>query len=73
MASLFPLISELLPMVMPAEAHIVRADDVDPGKLTANGNVLERPGVVGKCPKMCTSGLPPLPHTPPCEATTLVS
>ncbi|UNI24832.1 hypothetical protein JDV02_010548 [Purpureocillium takamizusanense] len=55
MASLLPLISELLPMILPAETHITRAEQLAPSHPTVEGPVTSRPAVVGRCDKMCAS------------------
>ncbi|OAQ77708.1 cupin domain-containing protein [Purpureocillium lilacinum] len=55
MASLLPLISELLPMILPAETHITRAEQLTPRHPTVEGPVTSRPAVVGRCDKMCAS------------------
>ncbi|KAI1042274.1 hypothetical protein LB505_003099 [Fusarium chuoi] len=49
MSSLLPLISEILPMIMPASANITRAKQLEPTHPTVEGPVIERPAVVGKC------------------------
>ena len=56
MASLLPLISELLPMVMPAPAEVTRAKDLHPVHPTVEGPVLQRDAIMDKCDKMCASG-----------------
>ena len=56
MASLLSLVSELLPMVMPASVDIVRASDLEPTYPTVEGPVIQRQAVVNKCDRMCTSG-----------------
>ncbi|KAJ4004686.1 hypothetical protein NW766_011417 [Fusarium irregulare] len=55
MASLLPLIAEILPMIMPASANITRAKQLEPTHPTVEGPVIERPAVVGKCDNMCVS------------------
>lgn len=56
MSALLPLISEILPMILPASANITRAKQLEPTHPTVEGPVIERPAVVGKCDKMCVSG-----------------
>jgi hypothetical protein len=58
MSSLLPLISEILPMIMPASANITRAKQLEPTHPTVEGPVIERPAVVGKCDNMCVTGKP---------------
>lgn len=56
MASLLPLISELLPMVMPPPAEVIRAKDLQPVHPTVLSPVLQREAIINKCDKMCASG-----------------
>ena len=42
-ASLLPLISELLPMIMPSSTQIVRGKDIEPQHPTVEGPAIERP------------------------------
>ncbi|WAO93610.1 Cupin-2 domain-containing protein [Fusarium falciforme] len=62
MSALLPLISEILPMIMPASANITRAKQLEPAHPTVEGPVIERPAVVGKCDRMCVSVLTARPH-----------
>ena len=55
MSSLLPIISEMLPMMMPASANITRGKELEPSYPTVGGPVVERPAVVGKCDNMCVS------------------
>ncbi|KAG5985462.1 hypothetical protein E4U55_000024 [Claviceps digitariae] len=55
MASFFPLISEILPMVMPASAHVIRAKDIESESPPADGPVTIRPAIVDKCDKMSST------------------
>ncbi|KAM4055994.1 cupin domain-containing protein [Hirsutella rhossiliensis] len=58
MASLLPLISEILPMIMPASAQVMRADQLRPAAAsTLDGPVVTRSAVIDKCDKMCASVL----------------
>ncbi|KJZ75391.1 hypothetical protein HIM_05317 [Hirsutella minnesotensis 3608] len=63
MASLLPLISDILPMVMPASAEVIRADQLQPAQSSGDGSAENRPAVVGKCGKMCASVLTVRPHS----------
>lgn len=54
MASLLPLLSELLPMIMPSSMHIVRAKDIEPQHPTVEGPAIERPAIVDKCSMSAT-------------------
>lgn len=56
MASFIPIISELLPMIMPASTYITTKEELEPVHATVDGPVIERPAVVGRCDKMCASG-----------------
>lgn len=56
MASFIPIISEILPMIMPASTHITTREELEPVHATVDGPVIERPAVVGRCDKMCASG-----------------
>jgi hypothetical protein len=47
-ASLLPLISELLPMIMPSSTQIVRAKDIQPQHPTVEGPAVERPVIFDK-------------------------
>ncbi|KAG6042101.1 hypothetical protein E4U41_005649 [Claviceps citrina] len=55
MASFFPLISEILPMIMPATAHVARAKDIESERPPAEGPVTVRPAIVGKSDKMSST------------------
>ncbi|CAM1508563.1 Fc.00g054110.m01.CDS01 [Cosmosporella sp. VM-42] len=57
MSSLMPIISEILPMIMPAPTRITKAEEIEPPYPTVEGPVIQRPAVVNKCDKMCTSVL----------------
>lgn len=57
MSALIPIISEIIPMMMPSSARIIKARDIDPPYPTVEGPVIQRPAVVGKCDKMCASGM----------------
>lgn len=57
MASLLPLISEILPMIMPASAQVLRADHLRPAATSVvDGPVVTRCAIIDKCDKMCASG-----------------
>ncbi|KAG7294019.1 hypothetical protein NEMBOFW57_004080 [Staphylotrichum longicolle] len=68
MASLLPLIQDILPMILPASVSVTRAADILPpepetqqpteekeGKAAAEVRVISRNAVVDKTDKMCTS------------------
>jgi hypothetical protein len=63
MSALIPIISEIIPMMMPSSACIIKAKDIEPPYPTVEGPVIQRPAVVGKCDKMCASGI--FSHEPP--------
>lgn len=56
MASFFPLISEILPMIMPAATHVTRAGDLEPKRPTVEGPVTVRAAIVDKCDRMSATG-----------------
>ncbi|KID83769.1 Cupin, RmlC-type [Metarhizium guizhouense ARSEF 977] len=57
MASFFPLISEILPMIMPAATHVTRAGDLEPKYPTVvEGPVTVRAAIVDKCDRMSATG-----------------
>ncbi|CAH0023945.1 unnamed protein product [Clonostachys rhizophaga] len=62
MTSFLPLISELLPMILPSSIHVVRAKDLQPKHPTVEGPVLQRQALVGKC-GMCATVLTIRPHS----------
>jgi hypothetical protein len=68
MASLLPIISDIIPMIIPSTTHVVRAADLEPTHPTVEGPVTNRRAIVNKCDKMCASGelarrgAPPLLH-----------
>lgn len=79
MASLIPLIHDILPMIMPSSVHIVKGENVFrwPGKADAKADehsaveqagarndALETNAVVNKSPRMCASGTRRLPAHP---------
>ncbi|KAF7561446.1 hypothetical protein G7046_g2697 [Stylonectria norvegica] len=55
MASLLPLIGDLLPMVMPAATRIIQAKQLEPAYPTVEGPVIQRAAIINKCDKMCAS------------------
>ncbi|OAA52108.1 Cupin, RmlC-type [Metarhizium rileyi] len=57
MASFFPLISEILPMIMPSATHVTRAKDLEPTSPTVEGPVTVRAAVVDKCDRMSATVL----------------
>ena len=79
MASLIPLIHDILPMIMPSSVHIVKGEnvfrspekaDVKAGENSAGEqsrareDALETNAVVNKSPRMCASGRRRLPVRP---------
>jgi hypothetical protein len=65
MASLLPIISDIIPMIIPSTTHVTHARDLEPSHPTVEGPVIKRPAVVGKCDKMCASGELGQPPSPP--------
>lgn len=63
MSALIPILSEILPMIMPATANITKAEQLEPTHPTVEGPVIERPAVVGKCDNMCVSVITTRPHS----------
>ncbi|KAH6982740.1 RmlC-like cupin domain-containing protein [Ilyonectria destructans] len=63
MASLFPLISEILPMIMPSSTRITRAKQLEPAHPTVEGPVIQREAIVNKCDKMCALVLTTRPNS----------
>jgi hypothetical protein len=73
MASLLPLIQDILPMILPASVSVTKATDILPpetqpseGQGGAEGKaagvrVISKNAVVDKTDKMCTSGEPKPP------------
>ncbi|KAL2151181.1 hypothetical protein VTH82DRAFT_6279 [Thermothelomyces myriococcoides] len=63
MASLLPLIQDILPMILPASVTVTKAADILPGGAGSNDataatsgvRVISRNAVVGKADNMCTS------------------
>ncbi|UKZ75792.1 hypothetical protein TrVFT333_003486 [Trichoderma virens FT-333] len=56
MSSLLPLISEILPMILPSTTEVTRADQLKP--IPDNeGRSIRDSAIVGKCDKMCASVL----------------
>lgn len=56
MSGLLPLISEILPMIMPAATRITKAKQLEPAHPTVEGPVIQRDAIVNKCDRMCASG-----------------
>ncbi|KAG8416029.1 hypothetical protein J3459_013836 [Metarhizium acridum] len=63
MASFFPLISEILPMIMPAATHVTRAGDLEPKCPTVEGPVTVRAAIVDKCDRMSATVLTVRPQS----------
>ncbi|KAG5929778.1 hypothetical protein E4U42_004591 [Claviceps africana] len=63
MASLVPLLSEILPMVMPATAHVARAKEIESAACAAQGPVTVRPAIVDKCAGMSSTVMTVRPHS----------
>lgn len=76
MASLLPLIQDILPMILPSSIHITKASEVNPpsapaGRVRTEGSddatvtavgprVIHKDAVVNKTDKICASGKSPL-------------
>ncbi|KAL9480393.1 hypothetical protein ACSS6W_005179 [Trichoderma asperelloides] len=54
MSSLLPLISEILPMVLPSKTETTPADQLTP-ILDNEGRPIRETAIAGKCDKMCAS------------------
>ncbi len=83
MASLLPLIHDILPMIMPSSIHITKASDLLPtatlsneeGDLEAASGVkiIKRDAIINKSDKICASGrsrsqgASDVSHKPRCE------
>jgi mannose-6-phosphate isomerase-like protein (cupin superfamily) len=63
MASLLPIISDIIPMIIPSTTHVVRAADLEPTHPTVEGPVTNRRAIVNKCDKMCASVLTTRPQS----------
>ncbi|KAL1852868.1 hypothetical protein VTK73DRAFT_9122 [Phialemonium thermophilum] len=57
MASLLPLLQDLLPMIMPSSVHIARARDIveSPADEPRGVRVVQREAIVGRTDKMCAT------------------
>ncbi|KAH8124939.1 RmlC-like cupin domain-containing protein [Trichoderma asperelloides] len=62
MSSLLPLISEILPMVLPSKTETTPADQLTP-ILDNEGRPIRETAIAGKCDKMCASVLTTHPHS----------
>lgn len=56
MASLLPIISDILPIVMPASAQVMRAEQLRPASSAVDGPTVTRVAVADICDRMCASG-----------------
>ncbi|KAH6877153.1 RmlC-like cupin domain-containing protein [Thelonectria olida] len=63
MSGLLPLISEILPMIMPAATRITKAKQLEPSHPTVEGPVIQRDAIVNKCDRMCASTLTIRPNS----------
>lgn len=57
MASFIPIISEILPMIMPASTRVTTADELSRAEATSDNAVIEQAAVVDQCDSMCASGM----------------
>lgn len=55
MSSLLPIITEILPMILPSTTEVTHADQLKP-MLDNEGRSIRDSAIVGKCDKMCASG-----------------
>jgi hypothetical protein len=68
MASLLPLIQDILPMILPGSVSVTKAADILPPDTQPSGvdgeetgvRVISRPAVVNKTDSMCTSSESPV-------------
>ncbi|KAL6816634.1 RmlC-like cupin domain-containing protein [Trichoderma sp. SZMC 28015] len=56
MSSLLPIITEILPMILPSTTEVTHADQLKP-MLDNEGRSIRDAAIVGKCDKMCASVL----------------
>jgi hypothetical protein len=55
MTSLLPIISDIIPMVMPAPVHVTKATDLDAGTGQTEG-MIRKGAIVNKSEEICASG-----------------
>lgn len=61
MASLLPIIQDILPMILPSSVHITKADEIGPLPTIPTGGkveprVVSRDAMVNKTDKLCATG-----------------
>ncbi|KAI5923997.1 hypothetical protein F4810DRAFT_666935 [Camillea tinctor] len=56
MESLFSLIPDLLPMILPSAVHVVKASDLEAQRDAKDASMIRQGAIIGKSDKMCATG-----------------
>jgi hypothetical protein len=56
MTSLLPIISDILPIIMPSQVQVTKSSELDPGTGQTEG-MIRKGAIVGKSDKICASGI----------------
>ncbi|KAI5864953.1 RmlC-like cupin [Durotheca rogersii] len=62
MSSLFSLLPDLLPMIMPSEVHITKASDLEAQRSGKDAAMIRQGAVIGKSDRMCATVMIAKPH-----------
>ncbi|KAH8682650.1 RmlC-like cupin domain-containing protein [Xylariales sp. PMI_506] len=60
--SLFSLLPDILPMILPSEVHVTRAEDLKTQRSGLDSPMTRQGAVIGKSDKMCATVLTAKPH-----------
>jgi hypothetical protein len=55
MSSLFPILKDLVPMIMPSSVHVTKATELDEGTGQTEG-MIRKGAIINKSDKVCASG-----------------
>lgn len=67
--SIFSLLPDILPMILPSAVHVTKAEDLEAQRATGtNAGMVRQGAIVGKSDKMCATGKWACPYSHPCVA-----
>lgn len=56
MSSLFSLLPDILPMIMPSSVHVTKATDLEAQRAGNDAPMIRQGAIIGKSDKMCATG-----------------
>jgi hypothetical protein len=57
MSSIFSLLPDILPMIMPSAVSIIKATDLEAQRESKDSPMIRQGAVIGKSDKMCATGM----------------